>query len=218
MANLAHCAVLSVEYRLAPEDPYPACINDCLAATLYAYQNAKALGIDDSKIAVAGDSAGGNLAAVTALHSSEFPKPLSYQVLFYPCVDGRARKGEYPSYERGVSNAGLDYNLMNWFWGHYANGNDAARTEWKFSPLFASDEVVKANKVPAYVMVAGWDPLCDEGVEYARKLKDAGVATHFEVCSGSAAYSLGETLILGLITVLWRPAPRFHPHVCVVPG
>lgn len=155
ISKLANCAVLSVEYRLAPENPFPACIDDCLSAVSYAYANAKALGIDATKIAVAGDSAGGNLAAVSALHSSKFPHPLSYQVLFYPCVDGRAEDGLYASYERGTPNAGLDKNLMQWFWGHYANGNDKARLDWRFSPLLADDAVFKANKVPAYVMAAG---------------------------------------------------------------
>lgn len=184
IANMANCAVLSVEYRLAPEHPFPAAMIDCVSATSYAHANAASLGIDPAKIAVAGDSAGGNLAVVTALHSHKFPKPLSYQVLFYPCVDGRCEDGVYPSYKRGTPNAGLDENLMRWFWGHYANGDDAARRDWRFSPLLASDELVSANKVPAYVMVAGHDPLCDEGIEYARKLKAAGIPVHFEYFGG----------------------------------
>ncbi|KAI9016855.1 esterase/lipase [Hyaloraphidium curvatum] len=187
LANLANCAVLSVEYRLAPENRFPACLEDCLSAVSYAFTSAAALGADPGKIAVAGDSAGGNLAAVVSLHNTQLPGKLSYQVLLYPCVDGRPERmnaTEYPSYLRGRSNAGLDENLMKWFWGNYASGNDKARADWRFSPLAAPDAQVKDNAVPAYVMVAGWDPLCDEGIAYARKLKDAGVPVLFESFGG----------------------------------
>lgn len=188
LANLSGHAVLSIDYRLAPEHPFPAGLEDCTNATRWAHANAAALGCRADKIAVGGDSAGGNLAAVVAQLGVV---PLVYQLLIYPVTDlTRAQ----PSYDENATGYFLTKNAMGWFIDHYLSGGGSP-TDPRVSPLFAADHVVAATP-PALVITAEYDPLRDEGNAYARKLADAGVATSHVQYNGMihAFFSLGDFL------------------------
>ncbi|TDQ04831.1 alpha/beta hydrolase [Labedaea rhizosphaerae] len=161
--------VLSVDYRLAPEAPFPAAADDALAAFRWAVKHAADLGANPDAIAVGGDSAGGNLAAVTSyLASKRRGAQPAFQLLFYPGVDASVRR---PSRELFAEGFFLTSREMDWFLGHYAP-DEASRTDPKLSPLLASN---LAGLPPAYITTAGFDPLRDEGEAYARKLGEAGV-------------------------------------------
>ena len=170
LANSSGAAVLSVAYRLAPEYPYPAPSDDCYAATIWAVANADDLGIDGSKIAVAGDSAGGNLAAAVAIMARDAGGPkIAHQLLIYPVTDVDF---ERPSY---AANGGGDYYLstagMKWFWGHYLGGRAP-----EDAPLAVVLRQPDLSRLPsATVITAEYDPLRDEGDAYAAKLSAAGV-------------------------------------------
>jgi acetyl esterase len=155
--------VLSVDYRLAPEHPFPAGIEDAIAATRWA--SGQRLGGED-RLAIAGDSAGGNFAAVVA---QTVPDLLTAQLLIYPAVDAF---GDYPSRHANESGFGLEVAEMLWFHGHYSGGADIAPDDPRFSPYRADSF---EGQPPAVVAVAEFDPLRDEGVAYAAKLADAGV-------------------------------------------
>jgi acetyl esterase len=164
--------VVSVGYRLAPEHPFPAAVEDACSATRWVADNAEALGVDASRLAVAGDSAGGNLAAVVALTSRKAGPALTGQVLIYPAVDN---EGDYPSYTSRGEGYYLSHAAMEWFRALYLPTPEA-RSDWRASPLRAED---LAGAPAAYVVTAGFDPLADEGDAYARALKVAGVpVTH----------------------------------------
>ncbi len=175
-ANAARCAVVSVEYRLAPEHRYPAAVEDSAAAWRFVAANAVPLGIDPARIAVGGDSAGGNLAAVLGLlgRDGEVPMPC-LQLLLYPATDLTAT---LPSYQRITEGFPLVTRTMQWFREHYI-ATAAEWVEWRASPLRAPS---LAGTPPAFVLTVGHDPLCDEGIAYARRLDEAGVAvTHLHV-------------------------------------
>ncbi|NIH86690.1 alpha/beta hydrolase [Amycolatopsis granulosa] len=161
--------VLSVEYRLAPEHPFPAATEDAVAAFGYAHAKAADLGADPERIAVGGDSAGGNLAAVTAQVTTRRGGPVpAFQMLLYPGVDASRRRRSRELFGSGFFLTDAD---MTWFLDHYApSGVD--RTDTRLSPLLAEDFT---GLPPAYVATAGFDPLRDEGEEYATKLRAAGV-------------------------------------------
>jgi acetyl esterase len=171
LAVHAGVGVLSVDYRLAPEHPYPAAVDDSIAALGWASENAERLGFDSARIAVGGDSAGGNLAAVVALaaKAGEAPMP-AFQLLIYPVCDYVEKRRSYELFREGFL---LTAAEMDWFRDHYLPDRDAAR-EWRASPLQAPD---LSGLPPAYVLTAGFDPLRDEGEEYARALAAAGVPT-----------------------------------------
>ena len=170
LANGSGHAVLSVDYRLAPEHPFPAGLEDSLVALRWAAGHADELGIDPQRIAIGGDSAGGNIAAVVAQHS---PVPLVWQLLVYPVTDCTQAAASYTS-------NGSDYFLtkagMTWFIDHYLSGAAGSPTDPRVSPLFAADHVVAATP-PALVITAEFDPLRDEGDAYAARLAELGVAT-----------------------------------------
>jgi acetyl esterase len=171
LAGASKAAVLSVDYRLAPEYPYPLPLDDCYEATLWAAANAAGLGVDSAKLAVAGDSAGGNLAAAVALMVRDRGGPkLTHQLLIYPVTDADFDR---PSY--GANGSGAYYlstEGMKWFWGHYMGGVDP-RSE----PLAAVMQQANLAGLPsATVITAEYDPLRDEGDAYAAKLARAGVA------------------------------------------
>ncbi len=169
LASASGCAVASVEYRLAPETSFPAAPEDCYAATRWLAENASELGVDGSRLAVAGDSAGGNLAAVVALMARQEGGPeISYQVLIYPAVDVA---GDYPSRTENAEGYFLTGRAMEWFYDHYLQDETHAR-EPLASPILAEDH---SGLPPAIVITAGYDPLRDEGEAYAQKLSDAGV-------------------------------------------
>ena len=171
LANASKAAVLSVAYRLAPEHPYPVPLQDCYDATLWAAANAASLGVNGRKLAVAGDSAGGNLAAAVALMARDRGGPtLAHQLLIYPVTDADF---ERPSYG---TNGGGEYYLstegMKWFWKHYVGGVDP-----RAEPLAAVLQQTNLAELPsATVITAEYDPLRDEGDAYAAKLSKAGVA------------------------------------------
>ena len=170
LARRSGHAVLSVAYRLAPEAPFPAGLDDCMLATRWAHAHADELGVDPDRIAVGGDSAGANLAAVVC-HAA--PVPLTFQLLVYPVVDARM---ESPSYTANAEGYFLTASSMRWFTDHYLSGGDGSATDPRVSPLLASDEVLAAGP-PALVITAGFDPLRDEGIAYAERLAGLGVTT-----------------------------------------
>jgi acetyl esterase len=169
VANRAGCAVLSVGYRLAPEHPFPAAVDDALGVAAWAHEHAAALGCAPL-LAVGGDSAGGNLAAVVA---NRPVVPVCFQALVYPCTD--ARMGHH-SYVENASGYSLTPSGMRWFYDHYLSGPDGSPDDPRVSPLLEDDARI-ASAPSALVVTAEYDPLRDEGVSYARRLAEAGVAT-----------------------------------------
>ncbi|MFF0415158.1 alpha/beta hydrolase [Kitasatospora sp. NPDC004745] len=173
LAQRARVRVLSVEYRLAPEQVFPAAVDDALAAFDYAYAKAADLGADPERIAIGGDSAGGNLAAVTAQSAVRRggPAPV-FQLLLYPAADASVRRPSRELFGDGFFLTDAD---MDWFLDQYAP-EPADRTDPRLSPLLAADLGDLAGLPPAYVGTAGFDPLRDEGEAYAEALRAAGVA------------------------------------------
>ena len=169
IANASGCAVLSVDYRLAPEDPFPAGLEDSLKATAWAAANADSLGIDATRIAVGGDSAGGNLAAVVAQLQ---PVPIAFQLLIYPVTDCRMGTASYVENSEGPFLRAID---MDAFINIYLDGKTSTGDP-RVSPICA-DPAVLASCPPAIVITAEHDPLRDEGEEYGRALIAAGVHT-----------------------------------------
>ncbi|MFF7991570.1 alpha/beta hydrolase [Kitasatospora xanthocidica] len=169
LAQRAHVRVLSVEYRLAPEHVFPAAAEDALAAFDYAHAKAADLGADPERIAIGGDSAGGNLAAVAARAAVRRggPAPV-FQLLLYPATDASVRR---PSRELFADGFFLTSADMDWFADRYAP-EPADRTDPRLSPLLAED---LTGLPPAYIGTAGFDPLRDEGEAYARALREARV-------------------------------------------
>ena len=161
--------VISVEYRLAPEHTFPSAAEDCYAVAKWVADNAEQLKVDGSRLAVAGDSAGGNLAAVTSLMARDRGEPqISFQLLVYPVVDGTM---SFPSIKENAEGYLLTAKDMVWFYDHYApEGVD--RKSAYLSPLYAPD---LTKLPPALVITAEYDPLRDEGEAYADALQQAGV-------------------------------------------
>ena len=178
LANDAACAVLAVDYRLAPEHKFPAAADDAEAAVAWAAAAGAGFGLDTSRIAVAGDSAGGNLAAVAALAARDAGRPkLRLQVLAYPTLDlGLGHE----SHRRVGDGYTLTASAMRWFRELYlARPEDAAN--WRASPLRAGDF---AGVAPAFIIVGGCDPLCDEAADYAQRLIGAGVNVTYRFYPG----------------------------------
>ena len=175
LANGAGCAVVAVDYRLGPEHRFPAAVDDCIAATRWVRANAADLGIDPALLAVGGDSAGGNLAAVVAiaLRDNGDP-PIAFQLLIYPATDMRRTAPSHTSNGQGYV---LTSDTITYFHDHYID--DAAHDlDWRASPLLHPD---LSRLPPALVLTAGFDPLRDEGLAYADALAAAGNATTY-VC------------------------------------
>lgn len=166
LATLAETVVLSLDYRMAPEHQFPAAYDDAVAAVTWAVEQAEELGIDPTKISVGGDSAGGNLAAAVAQH---FGQQLRGQLLVYPAVDAARQSAASEIYAEGYL---LNTPTMSWFSDQYLGTQD--RTDVRCSPLRASDEVM-ANLAPAHVVIAEYDPLRDDGFDYAERLRHAGI-------------------------------------------
>lgn len=168
----AGCVVASVDYRLAPEHPFPAATEDCLAAARWCGANAAALGADPTRVVVGGDSAGGNLAAVTALRVRDEGGPaLRGQMLLYPVTDWHSPGT--PSYAENAEGYGLTRATMEWFWGHYLADPAWEAAHPHAAPLRAAD---LSGLPPALVTTAEYDPLRDEAEAYAERLRAAGVA------------------------------------------
>ena len=170
-------SVVSVDYRLAPEHKFPAAVDDAWAATRWVVAHAGELAVDASRLAVGGDSAGGNLAAVVALLARDKGAPaIAVQVLIYPVTD---LVGETRSYRDFAEGYLLTREGMRWFIAHYLTA-EAEAVDWRASPLRAQS---LAGLPPALIVTAGFDPLRDEGEAYAERLRDAGVRVD-SVCYG----------------------------------
>lgn len=176
-ANEADCIVVAVDYRLAPEHKFPAGHDDCIAATAWVHANADEFGGDANRLAVIGDSAGGNMAAVVAQHLKD---KVAFQALIYPATD--FSDGNYPSREKfGTGEFFLSAEDMAWFGGHLTDDPEAL-LDPKGSPMAAKD---LSGLPPAVTITAGFDPLVDEGKAYADALKAAGVASEYKCFPGT---------------------------------
>lgn len=167
----ARCLVFNVEYRLAPEHPFPAAVEDCVAAFDYIHTNASAFGVDASRIAVGGDSAGANLAAVVSICRRDADKPgPCHQMLYYPVTETHFESESHRLFGDGYF---LDRKVMDFFMSSYgASGTNDPRS----APMLYSD---LSKLPPAQVLTAGFDPLRDEGRAYAERLMDAGNPTEY---------------------------------------
>ena len=165
-ANAARCRVVAVDYRMAPEHPFPAAVDDCAAVTQWVFDNAASLGVDAGKVAVGGDSAGGNLAAVMALLARDGSLPkLAFQLLIYPATDMMMTTVSSTGMGPGTP---LTSATMKWFIDHYMKTD---RSDWRASPLRAPS---LAGVAPALVLTCALDPLRDEGIGYAKRLEREG--------------------------------------------
>lgn len=168
LTNRAGAVVVSVGYRLAPEHKFPAPLMDCYAATRWVSDNAAEIGVDPRRIAVGGDSAGGNLAAAVSVVARDSGTPnLALQVLFYPVTN---LDYETSSYRENGDGYFLTTDMMRWFWGHYLESEDIGR-DMRASPLLMRDA---SDLPPTFVVTAEFDPLRDEGEAYAELLREAG--------------------------------------------
>ena len=196
IVNAAGCAVASVDYRLAPEFKYPVPVEDSYAGLLWVVANATRLGLDSARIAVGGDSAGGNLAAVMALLARDRRGPrLLLQILVYPVTNHDFGTASYRENGTGFV---LTTDDMRWFWRHYLSREEQGR-EMTASPIRAKS---LADLPPALVITAGCDPLRDEGDAYAARLRDAGVAVTLTPYPGMFHGFLRMTRILDQSRVL----------------
>lgn len=194
LANKSRCRVISIDYRLAPEHPFPAPIDDGLEAFRHIRDNAAAFGVDAKRIAVGGDSAGGQLAAVIcqACKQSGEMAP-AFQMLIYPATDSSKESASRKSLSEGYF---LTKELMDWFWKAYVPAVTDL-SDFRLSPLLAPDV---SGLPPAFVLTAGYDPLRDEGRAYADRLIDAGVKTTYVNYPGTihGFFSLTRFLKQGL--------------------
>ncbi len=172
LALTCQATVVSVDYRMAPEHVFPAAPNDCFTATKWAVENAGALNIDPTKIALCGDSAGGNLATVTALMARDAEIPIAAQILIYPVIDYR---GGTPSFDRYATGyGGLEATTVTWFMDHYLPDPEM-RDDWRACPRNAD---TLAGLPPTLIITAECDVLHDEGVAYGDQLRAAGVSVN----------------------------------------
>ncbi len=173
LANGAGCSVVSVDYRLGPEHRFPAAVDDCIAATRWVHEHAGELGVDPQRLAVGGDSAGGNLAAVVAIAArDEGSPPICFQLLIYPATDMRRTHDSHQVNGQGYL---LTKDTLAYFHDHYID-DPVHDQDWRASPLLHAD---LRRLPPALVLTAGYDPLRDEGLAYSQRLTEAGNrATH----------------------------------------
>ena len=194
LANRSRCQVISIDYRLSPEHPFPAPIDDGIAAFRHIRDEAAAFGADAARLAVGGDSAGGAMAAVVcqAMRDAKEAGP-AFQMLIYPATDSSKESASRQACAEGYF---LTRGLMDWFWKAYVPaGTDLA--DLRLSPLLAKDFT---GLPPAFVLTAGYDPLRDEGRAYADRLIDAGVKTTYVNYPGTihGFFSLTRFLKQGL--------------------
>ena len=186
LANGSGCAVVSVDYRMGPEHRFPAAVDDCLAATAWLRRNAESLGLDATRLAVGGDSAGANLAAVVAIAARDAGDlPIAFQLLIYPATDMRRGHESHATNGRGYL---LETETITYYHDNYI-AEAAHDLDWRASPLLHDS---LARLPPALVLTAGFDPLRDEGLAYADALVAAG---------NRASYICFERQIHGFITM-----------------
>jgi len=176
LCRLSGCAVVSLDYRLAPEHRFPVAVHDAWDAFQWLHAQGRSVGLDPTRLAVGGDSAGGTLAAVCAILARDAGFALALQLLFYP---GCAAQGEGGSRERYGHGLLLDRELIDWFFAQYIAPEQ--RADWRFAPLEAPDV---EDVAPAWLGLAECDPLVDEGLAYADKLRAAGVAVELDIYRG----------------------------------
>ena len=194
LANKSRCQVISIDYRLAPEHPFPTPTDDALLAFRHIRDNAAAFGADPQRLAVGGDSAGGNISAVVCQACKVTGEPMpAFQMLIYPATDARRQTDSHKLFADGYF---LTQELIDWFWKAYAPSG-ADLTDLRLSPLLAKDV---SGLPPAFVLTAGFDPLRDEGRAYANRLIDAGVKTTYVNYPGTihGFFSLTRFLKQGL--------------------
>ena len=176
LALRSGCAVVSLDYRLAPEHRFPAAVDDTWAGMAHLLRHAGALGLDGSRLAVGGDSAGGTLAAVAAIHARDRGWPLALQLLITPGTSAYGDTGSRKLFANGFL---LDADAIEWFFEHTIDHHH--RRDWRFAPLEAED---LDGVAPACILLAECDPLVDEGLAYADRLRHAGVAVELELVRG----------------------------------
>lgn len=177
LSEKSGCAVVSVDYRLAPEHKFPTASNDAWDALQFLGKSAAELGLDGSRLALGGDSAGGTLAAVCAILARDAGLPIALQMLFYP---GTTAHQDTASHHRFANGPLLGEALITWFFAQYIN-TPAERNDWRFAPLNADDV---DGVAPAWIGLAECDPVVDEGIAYADKLRAAGVPVELEIYRG----------------------------------
>jgi acetyl esterase len=190
LADEGQLIVIAVDYRLAPEHKFPAGVEDVVTATKWVADNARQLGIDASRLSVGGDSAGGNLAAVVAISARDGNGPaIAGQVLIYPGTDFAMT---HPSHREPETSILLTHSVIRWFRDHYLNGA-ADVDDWRASPARVKS---LTGLPPAYVLTVGADPLRDEGDEYAKRLKEAGVPVTYRTFPGQfhGFFTMGKLL------------------------
>jgi len=177
LANRTGCIVVAVNYQKAPEHPFPAPLDDCYATLTWVHDNAAELGVDPSRIAVGCDSSGGNLAAATCLKARAAGGPaIAFQLLVYPPLIAETSSATYEEFAVGY---GLQRASMEWFWNHYVGDGDPK--DPLVSPLLADD---LQGLPPAFIATAEYDPLRDDGEQYAHRLQAAGVAVELKRYEG----------------------------------
>jgi acetyl esterase len=184
LAHQAHCAVLSVDYRLAPDAKFPTAVHDAWDSLQWLREQAMALGLDGARMAIGGDSAGGTLAAVSAIAARDAGQPLTLQLLFYPGCAGHQDTPSHKTYAHGFI---LEKPHIDYFFGHYLRGA-RDRDDWRFAPLDGRDENGQLKDLdglaPAWIGLAECDPLTDEGIAWADRLRLAGVPVDLEIYAG----------------------------------
>lgn len=199
LTNRAGCVVVSVDYRLAPENQFPAGLEDCTAAVAWVLREAAQLGIDADRVAIGGDSAGGNLAAAVALaHRDRGGAPLAHQLLVYPVIDARR---DTPSYRDNAEGYFLSAQAMAWFWEQYL-GDTSKGEDPLASPIRAGN---LSGLPPATVITAEFDPLRDEGEAYAERLSAAGVPVEMRRWDGiiHGFFGMADALPKGGEAIAW---------------
>jgi len=176
LARRSGGAVVALDYRLAPEHRFPTAVHDAWAATRWLAAQGADIGVDGSRLALGGDSAGGTLAAVCALLARDAGLPLALQLLITP---GTTPHADTPSHRRFAEGFLLEANAIAWFFDHYIDKRQ--REDWRFAPLLAPD---LDGVAPACVVLAECDPLVDEGIAYADRLRAAGVPVELELYRG----------------------------------
>lgn len=176
LSRQGRCAVVSLDYRLAPEHRFPTAVHDSWDALNWLHQNGQTLGLDSRRLAVGGDSAGGTLSAVCALMARDAGLTLALQLLFYPGCGARQDTASHHTFGQGFM---LDKATIDWFFDGYIDAHD--RDDWRFAPGNAPDH---SGLAPAWIGLAECDPLVDEGVRYADTLRMAGVQVELEIYRG----------------------------------
>jgi acetyl esterase len=215
LANSTGCVIVTVNYQKAPEHPFPIPFDDAWAGTTWVFEHAAELGIDAVRIGVAGDSAGGNLAAAVALRARDEGAPkIAYQALIYPAVE---HGWDTSSMHENGEGYMLTRESVRWCWDHYVQDKSLV-DDWRVSPLRASDH---SGLPPAFIATAEFDPLRDDGRNYSAKLKEAGVSVTYVEYDGmihgffwmqgrvERAKRLHEDLALAVREALGTPADAF---------